>query len=83
MDLNFETAVTTPSDVSTSNSRKDLLTHKIERGTQKACVVCLKNNCKTEAGYRIRSTWQCENCKVALCKDGCFYIYHKDDNQSS
>ena len=44
---------------------------------QRNCVQCAKENARTPAGNKIQTSWHCESCGVALCKDnGCFAKFH-------
>lgn len=39
---------------------------------RRRCVVCAKNN------QFVRSSYECNSCKVALCIDKCFVFYHEN-----
>jgi hypothetical protein len=40
-------------------------------GSKKTCFKCRKNNKKTKLGHFVQSSWECEICKICLCKS-CF-----------
>ncbi|BFZ21094.1 hypothetical protein BsWGS_24133 [Bradybaena similaris] len=47
-----------------------------QRGVR-TCVVCADGPDRTSVGRKLQTSWQCERCKVALCKQkGCFAKFH-------
>ena len=56
--------------------------HKLVKGDKKlVCLQCKKNGKKTLKNRAVVSTFQCMQCKVALCKEDCFLRYHDYRNE--
>ena len=45
-------------------------------GRSRVCRVCSKRGIKTSKGHKKESTYECESCKVALCRGPCFFAFH-------
>ena len=45
-------------------------------GRSRTCRVCSKNGIKTDRGFKRQSSYECEQCKVALCRRPCFIDFH-------
>lgn len=45
-------------------------------GRSRTCKVCLRKGIKTVRGYRKESSYECEQCKAALCRRPCFFDFH-------
>ena len=50
---------------------------KIE-SRKRECAQCKKDVRKTPSGRATETSFMCEQCSVALCKDTCFRSYHLD-----
>lgn len=59
----------------TGTTVEDFYEHEHKRkkicGSKKTCLKCRKNNVKTKLGHAVQSSWECETCKICLCKN-CF-----------
>lgn len=40
-------------------------------GSKRTCIKCRKNDIKTKLGHSVQSSWECDVCKICLCKN-CF-----------
>ena len=49
-------------------------------GRSRVCRVCSKKGKRTRNGYKKESTFECDTCKVSLCKGPCFYDWHTAEN---
>ncbi|KAL8579126.1 hypothetical protein ACOMHN_036065 [Nucella lapillus] len=47
------------------------------RRAQRNCVLCTQSGKFTASGFRVRTSWECIMCGVALCKEGCFDHFHQ------
>ena len=59
-----------------ANPRSHMKQTKLPTGKRRNCVVCTK----LQAGKRVRTSFVCETCGVALCLGACWESYHTNQN---
>ena len=45
-------------------------------GRSRVCRVCSKRGIKTNRGYKKETSYECDKCKIGLCRGRCFFLHH-------